>query len=443
VLLSFIFYGKFMFGAHILVNKSPKINGSVDVSGAKNAVLVIISSLILTKGKSILENIPNSSDVKHMIMLLQDLGADVEFDIRNKRLTVDTSNLNHFEVRPEIMNKMRASILVMGPLLARFNQARVAFPGGCVLGARPIDYHLNGFKKMGIKIEEDGCYISANKSDLDTPTNTRIIFEYPSVGATENLMMLAAMTEGQTTLVNAALEPEVFDLITVLQKMGADIKYGRGSFLYINGVKELKPITHSIIPDRLEAGTFLLAAAITGGQVTVTNAIANHMDTFLEKMREIGHTIKTGVCATPENPSMGITLTATNNPQAIKIKTGPYPSFPTDLQAPTATALCLANGTSLIEETVFENRFAHVQELQKMGAQITLSGNQVLIRGVDNLYGSKLIASDIRASCALVLAGLAAEGQTFVSGLHHWRRGYDKLEVKIRALGGQLEINEQ
>ena len=431
-----------MLGAHILVKKSLEIHGSVEVAGAKNAVLVIISSLILAKGRSVLDNVPNSSDVNHMIMLLQDLGADVEFNVENKQLTVDTSNLNQFEVKPEIMNKMRASILVMGPLLARFGKAKVAFPGGCVLGARPIDYHLNGFKKMGIKIEEDGCYINAEKIDSKEHLNSRIIFEYPSVGATENLMMLAALTEGQTTIVNAALEPEVLDLVDILNKMGANIKCGNGAFLYINGVSELKPVHHAIIPDRLEAGTFLLTAAITGGCVTVTNAIADHMDMFVEKMREMGHKVETGVCADENNPTRGIRLTGTRLPQGVKIKTGPYPAFPTDLQAPTMAALCLANGTSLVEETVFENRFMHVQELQKMGAQISLAGNQALIRGVENLYGNKLIATDIRASCALVLAGLAADGQTHVSGLHHWRRGYDQLEIKIRALGGQVEINE-
>ncbi len=424
-----------MLNSHILVKKSPQINGVVEVSGAKNAVLVIISSLILTKGKSVLENVPNSSDVQHMINLLQDLGAEIIFDSSSKRLTVDTSQLNRSEVKPEIMNKMRASILVMGPLLARFGYTKVAFPGGCVLGARPIDYHLNGFKKMGVKIEEDGCYINATKLDSNGKRDTRIIFEYPSVGATENLMMFATLTEGQTTIVNAALEPEVLDLMDVLNKMGADIKCGQGAFLHINGVKELRPVNHSIIPDRLEVGTFLLAAAITGGNVNVTNAIPEHMDSFIEKMREMGHVVETGT-------KYGIKLTGTKTPQSIKIKTGPYPAFPTDLQAPTMAALCLANGTSVIEETVFENRFMHIQELQKMGAQISLTGNQALIRGVENLYGSKLIATDIRASCALVLAGLAAEGQSYISGLHHWRRGYDNLEVKIKHLGGCIEINE-
>jgi UDP-N-acetylglucosamine 1-carboxyvinyltransferase len=424
-----------MLGSHILVKKSPEIHGIVEVVGAKNAVLVIISSLILTKGKSILENVPNSSDVQHMISLLQDLGAEVIFDTKKKSLTVDTSQLNKSEVKPEIMNKMRASILVMGPLLARFGHTKVAFPGGCVLGARPIDYHLNGFKKMGVKIEEEGCYINATNLDSNGKRDARIIFEYPSVGATENLMMFAALTEGETTIVNAALEPEVLDLIDVLNKMGADIKCGQGAFLHITGVKELKPVTHSIIPDRLEAGTFLLAAAITGGSVTVSNAIPEHMDSFIEKMREMGHTVETGT-------QHGIKLTGTKSPQGVKIKTGPYPAFPTDLQAPTMAALCLANGTSVVEETVFENRFMHIQELQKMGAQISLAGNQALIRGVENLYGSKLIATDIRASCALVLAGLAAEGQSYISGLHHWRRGYDNLEVKIQHLGGCIEINE-
>jgi UDP-N-acetylglucosamine 1-carboxyvinyltransferase len=329
----------------------------------------------------------------------------------------------------------------MGPLLARFGIAKVAFPGGCVLGARPIDYHLNGFKKMGVKIEENGCYINATFDPNDDYKNTRISFEYPSVGATENLLMFATLKPGQTTIVNAALEPEVLDLIDILTKMGANIKCGQGAFITINGVSMLNPVKHEIIPDRLEAGTMLLAGAITGGQITVKNAIPEHMDIFLEKLREMGHEITTGMFQ-HAGKAVGIQIKATQNPQGVKIKTGPYPGFPTDLQAPTIAALCLANGTSYVEETVFENRFMHIPELQKMGAQISANGNTATIRGVDELYGSKLIATDIRASCALVIAGLAAAGNTEVTGIHHWRRGYDKLETKLKFLGGNIEIFE-
>lgn len=430
-----------MSASHILIKKSTELSGTVELVGAKNAVLVIISSLILTKGRSILENVPNSSDVHQMINLLTDLGADVEFDGLHSRLIVDTSNLSKFDVKPEIMNKMRASILVMGPLLARFGQAKVAFPGGCVLGARPIDYHLNGFKRMGVKIEEHGCYINATIDTSDHFKNTRITFEYPSVGATENLLMFAALKQGQTVILNAALEPEVLDLVEILTKMGAKIDCGPGAIITITGVESLNPVKHEIIPDRLEAGAIIIAAAITGGQVTVKNAIPEHMDIFLDKLREMGHEITTGMFQ-HAGKNVGIQIKATQNPQGIRIKTGPYPAYPTDLQAPTMAMLCLANGTSYVEETVFENRFMHIPELQKMGAQISVTGNTATIRGVDELYGSKLIATDIRASCALVVAGLVATGTTEVSGIHHWRRGYDKLENKLRMLGGSIEIFE-
>lgn len=430
-----------MQASHILVKKSSELSGTVELVGAKNAVLVIISSLILTKGRSVLENVPNSSDVQQMIGLISDLGGQVEFDAQKNRLIVDTSEIMKFDVKPEIMNKMRASILVMGPLLARFGVAKVAFPGGCVLGARPIDYHLNGFKKMGVKIEESGCYINAFADQHEHNKCTRIIFEYPSVGATENLMMFATLTPGQTVILNAALEPEVLDLVDILTKMGAKIECGPGAIVTITGVEKLNPVRHSIIPDRLEAGTLLIAGAITGGEVTVKNAIPEQMDIFIDKLREMGHEVTTGMFEYEGN-FLGIKIKATQSPQGIRIKTGPYPSYPTDLQAPTMAMLCLANGTSFVEETVFENRFMHIPELQKMGAQISVKGNTATIRGVDELYGSKLIATDIRASCALVVAGLAATGNTEVTGIHHWKRGYDKLENKIKMLGGNIEILE-
>lgn len=428
-----------MQASHILVKKSAELSGTVELVGAKNAVLVIISSLILTKGRSVLENVPNSSDVMHMISLLTDLGGQVEFDTQHSRLIVDTSDISRFDVKPEIMNKMRASILVMGPLIARFGMAKVAFPGGCVLGARPIDYHLNGFKKMGVKIEENGCYINAEIDNSNKFKNVRIAFEYPSVGATENLMMFATLKPGKTIILNAALEPEVLDLIEILTKMGAKIECGPGAIVTITGVEILNPVKHEIIPDRLEAGTLLIAGAITGGQITVKNAIPEQMDMFLDKLREMGHGIETGMFE-HNGKAVGITINAIKNPQGIRIKTGPYPAYPTDLQAPTMAMLCLANGTSYVEETVFENRFMHIPELQKMGAQISVKGNTATIRGVDELYGSKLIATDIRASCALVIAGLAATGNTEVTGIHHWRRGYDKLENKLNQLGGNIKI---
>jgi UDP-N-acetylglucosamine 1-carboxyvinyltransferase len=419
----------FMSKEHLLIKKSKPLHGSVTLVGAKNAVLTIMASLLLTNGTSILKNVPNSADVHQMITLLTTLGAKIDFDTEQKTLIIDTTSVNKFHVGPEIMNKMRASILVMGPLLARFGKANIALPGGCLIGTRPIDFHLKGFVKIGAKIKEHEMLDATLSSPY--PQNRRIILEYPSVGATENLMMCTSLIPGTTTIVNAAFEPEVLDLGRVLRKMGARIEYGPGLVMTITGVSTLRPVHHEIIPDRLEAGSLLLAAAITGGSVRLTNAKPYCMDAFLEKLQEMGHHVDM------EN---GITLTATQRPRAVNIKTAPYPGFPTDLQAPMMAALSIANGTSTIEETVFENRFVHIQELQKMGAQIEVNNNSATIRGVEELYGCEVIATDIRASCALAVAGLAAYGETKMTGLHHWRRGYDALEKKFCALGGDCTI---
>lgn len=388
-----------------------------------------MASLLLTNGKSVLTNVPDSADVHQMIQLLKNLGAIVTFSPASQTLEIDTSTVADYQVCPEIMNKMRASILVMGPLLARFGQAKVALPGGCLIGSRPIDFHLKGFSKMGAKIDQSGHFLHAKLHKI--PQESRVVFEYPSVGATENIMMCAALMPGTTTIVNAAFEPEVLDLITVLQKMGAKITCGPGMIIQIVGVHHLRPVVHSIIPDRLEAGSLLLAAAITGGSIHIPNGQPHTMDVFLEKLAQMGHEISL---------TNGISLTATPHPQAVHVKTAPYPGFPTDLQAPMMAALSLADGVSEIEETVFENRLIHAQELKKMGAQIEVSGRRAVVRGVDELYGCEVIATDIRASCALTLAGLAALGRTKMTGVHHWKRGFDRLEQKLATLGGNVTL---
>jgi len=420
-----------MTSEYLLIKKSPPLKGTVSLTGAKNAVLTIMASLLLTNGKSTLTNVPDSTDVRQMIRLLTDLGATTSFFPEKNLLEIDTLTVNKFQVAPEIMNKMRASILVMGPLLARFHKAKVAMPGGCLIGIRPIDFHLNGFVRMGVTINQDGHFLDA-AFDNSVPQERRIIFEYPSVGATENIMMCATLIPGTTTIINAAFEPEVFDLIAVLKKMGATIECGPGLVIQVTGVSSLQPIKHSIIPDRLEAGSLLLAAAITGGTVHITNGRPDTMDIFLEKLSQMGHTIK---------KNDGITLHATQYPHAITFKTAPYPGFPTDLQAPMMAVLALADGLSEIEETVFENRLIHAQELKKMGAQITVDGRKAIIRGVEELYGCEVIATDIRASCALVIAGLAAIGKTKMTGIHHWKRGYDRLEQKLANLGSNINAN--
>lgn len=416
---------------YIVIEQSTGLHGTVHLYGAKNAVLVIIASLLLTKGKSRLTNVPASDDVLNMIQLLENLGAQIFFYPDEHLLEVDTSTVTKWQVNPEIMKKMRASILVMGPLLARFGRADIAAPGGCVIGSRPIDYHLKNFKKMGVTLDEAGDYISARADLLHAH---RIVLEYPSVGATENILMAATLTPGITTIINAALEPEVMDLIAVLAKMGAKISIEAPATVHIEGVGALQPIEHAIIADRLEAGALLLAAAITGGTIAIPQALAYTMDVFLLKLEEMGHEILVGP------GGLGVTLKATKEPKAVSFKTGPYPSFPTDLQAPMMAALTLAQGTSIVEETVFENRLVHVRELQKMGAQIKVEHNKATITGIDHLYGASVIACDIRASCALVLAGLVAQGSTIMTGIHHWTRGYDGLENKLSLLGGSIKM---
>lgn len=419
---------------YVLIEQSPPLQGSVSLVGAKNAVLVIMASLILAPGRSKLTNVPFSDDITQMIKLLHELGASVHTDAGTNTLEIDTSYIDKHKVSAEIMKKMRASILVMGPLLARFGKADIAQPGGCVIGTRPIDYHLKAFAKMGVSIDVQGDFLNVHTQGL---LPARVVLEYPSVGATENIMMASALASGKTHIINAALEPEVLDLIAVLRKMGASITILPPATIEIEGVRELKPVEHAIMYDRLEAGALILAAAITGGGIALPHAPAESMDVFLEKLQEMGHEVTRGVDGT------GIWFKATSTPHAVSLKTMPYPGFPTDLQAPMMAVLCLASGTSIIHETVFENRLLHVRELQKMGAQITVDGHTATICGVDELYGAQVIATDIRASCALVLAGLAAQGHTSMTGVQHLRRGYQGLIEKLSILGAKIALKQE
>lgn len=419
--------------SYLEIERSLDLKGSVPLVGAKNAVLVTMASLVLTNGKSVLTNVPVSADVIHMISLLEQLGAQVSFDKVTHTLEVDTTTINKWCVNPSIMKKMRASILVMGPLLARFGRADIAAPGGCSIGSRPIDYHLKNFKKMGVIIEQEHDFLKAHAQELKA---TNIVLEYPSVGATENIMMAATLARGVTRIINAALEPEVLDLIVVLQKMGALIQVVAPATIIIEGVQSLGAVNHAVIPDRLEAGALLLAAAVTGGQIYVPDIRACDMDVFLLKLEEMGHTITVG------QDGRGVQLKATHTPKAVSFKTGPFPGFPTDLQAPMMAAQCLAEGVSIIEETVFENRFLQVRELEKMGALIKVEHNKAIVSGVEELFGTHVIASDIRGSCALVLAGLVARGTTTMTGLQHWYRGYEALEEKLAYLGARITLKQ-
>ncbi len=418
----------------LVLEKSPALSGVSDLNGAKNAILVIMASLILTSGKSKLSNVPFSHDVFQMIALLESLGACVLVDQELRTLNIDTTNISNYAVNADIMKKMRASILVMGPLLARFGKAEIALPGGCLIGDRPVDMHLNAFARMGAEISLEGSCVYAQATQLKAQ---KFILAYPSVGATENIMMAATLTQGKTTIVNAALEPEVFDLATVLRAMGAYINLLPAGVIEVVGVQELRPVTHAIIMDRLEAGTLLLATAVTGGEITLPQGPGHSLEVFLEKLCEMGHSVNIGI------DGIGIYLKATRSPRAVSFKTMPYPGFPTDLQAPMMVAQCLADGSSVVTETVFENRMLHVRELQKMGAHIELEGMIAKIKGVDRLYGANLIAPDIRASAALVIAGIAAQGSSTLSGIHHLLRGYQDLCGTLQKLGAKITFKSE
>jgi UDP-N-acetylglucosamine 1-carboxyvinyltransferase len=391
-----------------------------------------MASLILTRGKSILTNVPYSEDVLQMIRLLESLGACVLHDMDHKTLEVDTSSLASAAIGPDIMRKMRASILVMGPLLARFGEARMAMPGGCVLGTRPIDFHIRAFAKMGAMFTQSEDLLYAHVHELKAVDH---VLSYPSVGATENIMMAAVLARGTTRIINAAIEPEVLDLIDILRKMGARIELEAPATICIEGVSSLHAITHQIMYDRLEAGTLILAAAITGGEIDLPTAPAASMTVFLAVLEEMGHRVRLGL------DGVGIAFKATTEPRAVSFKTMPYPGFPTDLQAPMMAALCVASGKSVIHETVYENRLVHVRELQKMGAQISIEGQTATVVGVDELYGAPVIATDIRAGAALIIAGLGAHGQTNMTGVHHIKRGYDGIVSKLAALGGRISAH--
>ncbi|HEX4068467.1 MAG TPA: UDP-N-acetylglucosamine 1-carboxyvinyltransferase [Candidatus Babeliales bacterium] len=423
-----------MNNGYLKVEQSPALQGEVKLSGAKNAVLVTIASLILTAGKSLLHNVPVSADVFEMIELLRHFGAVIFFDTELHQLFVDTTSLHSWDVSGVMMKKTRTSILVMGPLLARFGKVRIGgMPGGDAIGKRPIDYHLKNFVKMGVAICYEGDDLCA---DVEKLCAAKIVLEYPSVGATENIIMAATRTQGTTKIINAACEPEVFNLIACLTKMGANIKIEAPATITIEGVDVLNPVEHSIMCDRLEAGSLLIAAAATGGEIYIPDASADVLDVFLMKLEEMGHTITIG-----EN-GKGIYLQSIRTPRAVSFKTGPYPQFPTDLQPPMMALQCMAQGTSIIEETVFENRFHHAHELIKMGASIKIEHNKTIITGVEKLYGTQVVAADIRAAMALVVAGLTAQGTTTIAGLHHWKRGYEALENKLQKLGANVTVHE-
>lgn len=416
-----------------MVEKSPALKGKVRVSGAKNAALPILAACLLGTEDIYLEEVPNLKDVTIMCDVLESLGCKVE-RLGEGKLIINSASLNSYKTPFELMSKMRASFLVMGPLLARLGNTETSLPGGCSIGSRPIDYHLKGFRALGAEIEEDFGNIHASADKL---VGSRIYLDFPSVGATENIMTAAVLAEGETIIDNAAMEPEIVDLSNFLRKLGANVSGAGTSTIRIKGVEKLKGARHSIIPDRIEAGTFMVAAAITGGDILVENVITNHMKPIMAKLVETG-------CQVIEEGE-NVRVIAAENPKAIDIKTLPYPGFPTDMQAQFMAYMTQCKGTNVAIETVFENRFMHVEELQKMGADIKIDGRSAIITGGKPLSGAKVKASDLRAGAALILAGLVSSGKTIISDIYHIDRGYEHIEDKFRGLGAnitRIEVDE-
>lgn len=414
----------------IIIQGGKALSGEINVSGAKNAALPILISSLLTAEPCIYEGVPHLADIRTTLKLLSGLGEkcdDKSWLDGAEQLGLQAEKIKGFEAPYELVKTMRASFLVLGPLVARFGQARVSTPGGCAIGARPVDLHLKGLEAMGATIEQAHGYIEATATRL---RGAKIYLDLPSVGATENLLMAASLAEGTTVIENAAKEPEVEDLAKALNAMGARITGAGSDIVQIEGVQSLKGITHRIIPDRIEAGSFVIAAALTGGDVLVKGARADHLEAFLIKLQEAGVAFSAG--------AEGIRVQANGKIRSVDIKTLPYPGFPTDLQAQMMVLLAVAEGVSVITETIFENRFMHAQELDRMGAQIKLEGNRAVVRGVRELSGAQVMASDLRASVALVLAGLVANGTTEVSRVYHLDRGYERIERKLSYLGAQI-----
>ncbi len=402
------------------------LNGTVATSGAKNAALPILFSTLLAEGEHIFRNVPKLKDIESTAALLESLGCETRWD--GDVFRVKVSRLETFEASYELVRKMRASFLVMGPMLAKYGEAVVSQPGGCAIGTRPIDLHLEGFKTLGAEITQKEGYVHAACKKLQGST---ILFETVTVGGTENLMMAATLAKGKTILENAAKEPEIVDLAEYLNKMGAKVTGHGTSVITIEGVEKLTPSEHSIMPDRIEAGTLLIAGAITHGQVTVTNCVPSHLDALILKMRDAGFKIET--------TKDSMTIFPADSWNAVDITTAPHPLFPTDLQAQYMALMSVANGTTVIGETVFENRFMHVQELIRLGADITPKSRVAVIRGrPGQLTGAPVMATDLRASASLVLAGLVASGETVVNRIYHLDRGYEKLEDKLSSLGALI-----
>jgi len=409
----------------IVIEGGRPLKGTVAVSGAKNAALPMLVASLLTEGMSTFHNVPDLRDVRTIKSLLEDLGAKV--DTEGAVVKVDASGLSSHVAPYELVRTMRASVLVLGPLVARLGRARVSLPGGCAIGARPINLHIKGLEALGASITLDHGYVDVEASSLK---GAEIYFDIVTVTGTENLMMAAVLAEGTTTLRNAAREPEVVALAEALNQMGAQITGAGTPVITITGVEALQPATLTIIPDRIETGTFMVAAAVTRGDIKISGCEPNHFRAVIHKLQQTGMTV--------EQEDDGLRVIGTGAISSVDVKTLPYPGFPTDMQAQFMVLMSLAEGLSVISETIFENRFMHVSELQRMGADIAVSGNAAVVKGGKRLKGAPVMASDLRASASLILAVLAAEGTTEVSRVYHIDRGYERIEGKFVELGGHL-----
>ena len=413
----------------IRVRKSDPPKGNVKIDGAKNAVLPIIAATLLANDICVLKSVPNLRDVHVISDLLRHLDAKVDY--RDGVLTVDSTNIITYEAPYDLVKKMRASFLVMGPLLARFNHTKISMPGGCAIGTRPIDLHLKGFKALGANINMDHGFVEAKTEVLK---GNKLYLDFPSVGATQNIMMTAVLADGVTIIENAAEEPEIVDLANFLNEMGASVRGAGTNTIKIKGVKSLHGAEHTIIPDRIEASTYMVAAAMTKGDVTIENVIIDHLKPVIAKLSEAGAIVQEG-----EN---SIRVIGPDRIKPIDIKTLPHPGFPTDVQAQFMAMLTVAEGTGVVIETVFENRFMHVNEFNRMGANIKIDGRSAVVNGVDSLRGADVVATDLRAGAALILCGLIADGVTNVGEIYHIQRGYVDIDKKLRSIGGDVEIVE-
>lgn len=408
-----------------LVTGGKELEGKVEVSGAKNAVLPIIAASLLTSDKIVLEEAPDLLDVQIMSQVIESLGGKIK---RNgNKLSIFVKEIESIEAPFDLISKMRASIVIMGPLLARKGRVRISHPGGCAIGSRPINWHLKGLESLGAQIRMDHGFLDVSVSKLK---GARIYLDFPSVGATENIMMAAVYAEGTTIIENAAQEPEIVDLANFINEMGGKIRGAGTNIISVEGVKELHGTTHIVIPDRIEAGTYILMAAACGGEVLVSNIISAHLTPLLAKLDEAGVVYR--------EEDDGIRIIGKGNYSAVDIKTQVHPGFPTDLQAPVMAMLTRAKGTAVITETVFENRFMHVDELKRMGADIKIEGRSAIVQGMGNMHAATVMASDLRAGAALILASLTANGTTEIRDIQHIDRGYENIDQKLRGIGAEI-----